>query len=59
MSVQAENYERIKLLDLHEAIDVAFEIDQNNKVWLNIDGKCAVRIGRADNILILDNRKQV
>lgn len=57
-NIMERNWERIELQDLFEAIDVEFHIDRNNKVWLNIEGKCAVRIGRADNITIKDDRNK-
>lgn len=51
------NWARINLLDLQEALIVELEVDAQNKVWLNIDGKCAVRIGQADAVKFTDRRQ--
>lgn len=48
----AANWDRIKLIDLEEATVVSLTVDQQRKVWLNIDDKCAVRVGVAHNILV-------
>lgn len=32
--------------DLHEANTVEIEVDNTGKLWVNIDGKCALRIGK-------------
>lgn len=41
-----------KMIDLPEATDVEFRIDSTRKLWLNVVGVCAVRIGYVDNITI-------
>lgn len=35
------------MLDLENADAVEFMVDTTGKVWLNVDGKCVVRIGHA------------
>lgn len=46
-----------KLIDLESALEIELQIDANGrKVWVNVDGKCAVRIGFAHNIKITDDR---
>lgn len=56
MSIIEGNWDKIKLIDLHEASEVEFIVDQHDKVWLNIEGKCAVRIGKANRVTIKDRR---
>lgn len=44
--------------DRLSATSVEFQVDQTGKVWLNVDGKCVVRIGKADQVVIeLPGRK--
>lgn len=57
LDVAEANWKRIKMIDLLEAIEVEFYVDSTGKVWLNVDGKCAVRIGRAEKIVTRDDRQ--
>lgn len=38
--------------DLINAKHVELIVDDQNKVWLNIDGQCVVRVGRAEDLRI-------
>jgi hypothetical protein len=40
------------VLDLLDAKHVEFIVDNTGKVWVNVDGKCVVRIGHADDVEI-------
>jgi hypothetical protein len=39
-------------LDLLDAEHVEFIVDNTGKVWVNVDGKCVVRIGHAEDVTI-------
>jgi hypothetical protein len=42
-----------KMIDLAACTEIEFLVDSNGrKVWMNIDGKCAVRVGEATHIVI-------
>lgn len=56
MATPEENWKRFELIDIFDVMDIEISIDSTNKVWINIDGKCAIRIGRADSIRIDDKR---
>lgn len=46
-----------RMIDLENALEIELLIDANGKkVWVNVDGACAVRIGDAANIKITDDR---
>lgn len=48
-----QNHKVINLLDLYAAEEVEFIVDANGeKVWINIDGKCAVRVGKVKHIKV-------
>jgi hypothetical protein len=38
--------------DLLSANIVELTIDSTGKLWLNVDGKCAARIGKVNNVLL-------
>ena len=40
------------MTDLLYAKYVEVLVDDNNKLWLNIDGRCVVRIGCAENLRV-------
>lgn len=47
-------------MDKLDAVAVEITVDQFNKLWVNVDGRCVVRIGRVDEILIeLPRRKPI
>jgi hypothetical protein len=37
------------MLDLAKAGSIEFEVDNTGKVWINLDGRCIVRIGRVEH----------
>lgn len=39
-----------KMIDLLEAESVELVVDEQNKFWINIDGKCAVRVGKIKHL---------
>jgi hypothetical protein len=41
-----------QLIDLVEALDVEVMIDHTNKLWVNVSGKCLLRIGHVDKITL-------
>lgn len=44
-------------LDVAQASDVEILIDHSGKkMWVNVDGICALRVGRIDRISLVDNR---
>ena len=42
------------MIDLLDATEVEFYVDNTGKCWLNVDGKCLVRIGHAKKIYTED-----
>lgn len=44
--------DKLKLTDLLHSDNVEFLIDTTGKLWLNVDGVCAVRIGKVETITI-------
>lgn len=44
-----------KLADLIDASEVEIIVDARNKLWINVNGKCLLRIGRVHR-LVLDNK---
>lgn len=40
------------MLDLIDAKSVEFTVDAEGNIWLNIDGVCAVRVGKYENVVI-------
>jgi len=45
---------KTSLNDIFEAETVEITIDTFGKMWVNVDGACALRIGRADVICVDD-----
>lgn len=41
-----------QMQDIAEAGVVEISFDQAGKIWLNVDGKCAVRIGKVKSIIL-------
>lgn len=51
------NHSKFGLIDLSACEEIEFQIDSDGKkVWVNIDGKCAVRIQQCEHIKITDDR---
>lgn len=46
------------VFDVLDATDVEFQVDSEGKVWVNVDGVCRVRIGKAANVTINDTREK-
>lgn len=40
------------MLDMREAAEVELLSDHSGKVWLNVDGRCMFRAGKADHVKI-------
>lgn len=47
-----QHLDKVKLVDLFEAITVEITIDEQNKLWVDVDGKCVLRIGSADRYIV-------
>jgi len=47
-----------RMQDAAKAAVVEFLFDDTGKVWLNIDGKCAVRIGEVTNVIVTAPKEQ-
>jgi hypothetical protein len=45
------------LKDVIEADTVEIQIDDTGKIWVNIDGRCALRIGHAKTIISDDPKR--
>ena len=41
-----------EMLDLREASQVQIRTDRNGKVWVNLNGKCLLRVGHAYDIVM-------
>lgn len=39
-----------EMIDLKEAAQVEMIRDRNGKVWINLNGKCLLRVGHCDDI---------
>jgi hypothetical protein len=50
-------YQDFKMVDLLDATEVEFHVDVTGKCWLNLNGKCLLRVGRARHIAIIDDRE--
>lgn len=46
-----------KMIDIDKAYDVEITVDNTGKLWINVDGICLLRIGKANIIMIDDKRK--
>lgn len=46
-----------EMIDLKAASQVEVVIDQNNKVWVNLNGKCLLRVGLSRDVVISDGRR--
>lgn len=42
----------IKMIDMLDASNVEVLIDCTNKLWINVEGKCILRIGQIDEVRI-------
>lgn len=40
------------MIDMLNAGTVEIEIDETGKLWINVDGACRLRIGKAETIII-------
>lgn len=40
------------MIDMLDAGTVEIEIDETGKMWINVDGRCRLRIGAAETIII-------
>lgn len=48
----------IQQVDILQAIDVDIQISPDGKrLWVNVDGICALRVGRIDRLTLIDNRQ--
>jgi hypothetical protein len=47
-----------ELVDLHEAAQVEVIIDAEHKLWINLNGKCLLRVGKCADIIIQDDRSR-
>lgn len=45
------------VIDLLNAEHVECTVDQTNKVWINIDGRCVVRVGHAEAVVMDDPKR--
>jgi hypothetical protein len=43
------------MIDMLNAGTVEIEIDETGKLWINVDGACQLRIGKAENIILDHN----
>lgn len=57
--MRSEILERHAMLDLTNCKSISLEVDRTGKLWVNVDGKCAVRVGKAENVSIdIDSGEQ-
>lgn len=47
-----EQVAQAKMVDIFDTNHVEVLIDQTNKLWINVRGKCLLRIGQVDKIEI-------
>lgn len=45
--------------DLLNADEVEVIVDQFGKVWVNVDGQCVLRVGKAASFVVEDTRTDV
>jgi len=45
-------------IDMLDAETVEIEIDETGKMWINVDGRCRMRIGKVETIVI-DHRSLI
>lgn len=51
-------YTAFNLLDLREALAVEIVRDETNKLWINLNGKCLLRIGKLKYLEFQDRGTQ-
>lgn len=49
------NIDEARMIDLIEAEKVDITVDFSGKIWINVNDKCLLRIGKAGNVLIDDH----
>lgn len=47
-----------EMTDLLAASEVEVYIDITDKLWVNINGKCLLRVGKVHNLVLRDERKR-
>ncbi len=47
----------VNLVDMLDAASVEVLVDSTGKVWINVNGACALRIGHADIVVIDDHKR--
>lgn len=46
------------MVDLHKGSVVQFSVDTRGKLWVNVDGKCVLRIGKVDTVVFEDMKHE-
>lgn len=46
------------MIDLLNCKQIEFIVDSTGKVWVNLDGRCVVRVGKPEDIHIEDKREK-
>lgn len=50
--VDDPNYQDFKMIDLLDAVEVEIVSDSRRKLWINVNGKCLLRVGSVQHLTI-------
>lgn len=53
---RSHNTHDFDMVDLHTVEEVEVSIDDTGKLWINVNGKCLLRVGKPARITIEDKR---
>lgn len=57
MPDRSKNTQDFELVDLLGAEEVEVLISQKGRLWINVNGKCLLRVSKPERITLLDDRK--